>query len=246
MNILSRIRIFISSRTNKALDRIEDPRDMLNYGYVRQRELGRKVKIGLIEVATSRRQLETQAKKLRERVPLLEEQAQRALSSDREDLARLALQRKQTCFTELTRLEAQLTEVAEEERKLILAEQQFAQRLDTFQTRRNILSAQYTAAEAQVRLQESLGSVSDESTQLGTALERAEEKITRMQARASALDSLIETGSLTLLGGEDPLEHELQELATSKAVEVELAALKAKLNAEDLITDAGDPQAAVT
>ena len=67
-----------------------------------------------------------------------------------------------------------------------------------------------------------------------------------MQARASALNALIETGSLTLLSGEDPLEHELQELTASKAVEDELDALKAKLNAEGLATRAGDPQPMVT
>jgi len=242
MNIFTRIRILFNSKTNAALDRIEDPRDTLNYSYARQRELQQKVKQGLIEVATSRRQLETQAKKMNDRVPHLEEQAQRALASDREDLARMALQRKQTCLAELARLETQLAEVAEEERKLTLAEQQFAQRLETFRTRRSALSAQYTAAEAQVRIHEALGSVSDESAELGMALERAEEKITRMQARASALDALIDCGSLTPLGGEDTVESELQELTASKALEEELAALKSELNAEDPTTEIDDPQ----
>jgi phage shock protein A len=242
MNIFSRIRIFFSSKTNAALDRIEDPRDTLDYGYERQRELQQKVKQGLIEVVTSRRQLEAQTKKLNACVPQLEEQAQRALASDREDLARMALQRKQTCLAELTRLETQLAEVAKEEHKLTMAEQQFAQRLDTFRTRRNALSAQYIAAEAQVRIHEVLGSVSDESAELGMALERAEEKITRMQARASALDALIENGSLTPLVGEDTVERELQELAASKAVEDELAALKAKLVAEETKSKVNESQ----
>jgi len=242
MNIFTRIRIFFGSKTNSVLDRVEDPRDTLNYGYAQQRELQQKVKQGLIEVATSRRQLETQAQKLKTRVPQLEEQAQRALASDREDLARIALQRKQTCLSELTRLETQLAEVAEEERKLTLAEQQFAQRLDTFRTRRSALSAQYTAAEAQVRIHEALGSVSHESAELGMALERAEDKITRMQARASTLDTLIDNGSLTPLGGEDTVERELHELAASKAVEEELAAIKAQLNAENPFTEVDEEQ----
>ena len=50
-----------------------------------------------------------------------------------------------------------------------------------------------------------------------------------MQARASALDTLIENGSLTPLGGEDTVERELQELTATKAVEEELAALKSQL-----------------
>ena len=154
----------------------------------------------------------------------------------------MALQRKQTCLSEISRLETQLADVAKEERKLTVAEQQFAQRLDSFRTRRSALSAQYTAAEAQVRIHETLGSVSDESAELGMALERAEDKITRMQARASALDALIANGSLTPLGGEDTVERELQELAASKAVEEELAALKANLNIAEPTSEVNEEQ----
>jgi phage shock protein A len=94
------------------------------------------------------------------------------------------------------------------------------------------MSAQYTAAEAQVRISEALSSVSGEAAELGMALERAEEKISRMQARASALDALIENGSLTLVGGDDAVERELQELAASRAIEDELAAMKSHLSTD--------------
>jgi len=229
MNLFSRLQMFFNIKTQAALDAVEDPRETLDYGYTRQQAMLRAVKRGLIDVATSRRQLELQTKKLRERVPLLEEQAQRALAAGREDLARLALQRKQICLSELTRLDQQIGEVAEEERKLTLAEQQFALRVDAFRTRRDTLAARYTAAEAQVRISETLSGVSSESSELSIALERAEEKIERMQARASALDALIENGALTPVSGEDPLERELREMAAHQAVEAELAALKAQM-----------------
>lgn len=233
MNVFTRIRTLISAKTNAALDAAEDPREAMAYGYARQQDLLRKVKLGLIEVATSRRQLDAQAKKLRDRVPELEMQAKRALESGREDLARMALQRKQTTLAELARLEKQLADVAEEERKLTLAEQQFAQRVDSFRTRREAMSAQYTAAEAQVRISEALGSVSGEAAELGMALERAEDKISRMQARATALDALLENGSLTPIGGDDSVERELQELSASRAVDDELAAMKSQLDADE-------------
>lgn len=243
MNIFTRIRVFFSAKSNTVLDRIEDPRDTLEYGYARQRELGWKIKSGLIEVVTARRQLEAQISKLNDRLPHLEKQAQQALASDREDLARMALQRKQSCLAELSRLEAQFAEVLTEERKLTLAERQFAQRLDVLRTRRSAFSAQYTAAEAQVRIHEALSSVSDESAELGSALERAEDRITRMQARASALDTLIENGSLNPPAGEDPIQRELDALAASKAVEDELADLKRQLQSEPA-SEAPDPIAA--
>jgi phage shock protein A len=232
MNLLTRFQVFISTKAQSALDRMEDPRETLEHAYSRQREMLRKVKLGLVDVATARRQLQLHAQKLRDRVPQLEEQARRALAAGREDLARVALQRKQTCLSELARLEQQAAEIGQEEKTLTVAEQQFAQRVETFRARRVSLSARYSAAEAQVRVAETVSGVSAEAATLGAAVERTEEKITQMQARASALDALIENGALTPPDGEDAIERELNELASRQAVDEELAALKAALQAQ--------------
>jgi phage shock protein A len=211
-----------------ALDRAEDPRQVMDYAYSQQQEFLRKVKQGLIEVATSKQQLAQQVQKQHNRVPQLEAQAKRALAAGREDLARIALQRKQSALGELEGLEYQLAEVAEEERKLILTEQKIAARIEEFRTHRDVMSARYTAAEAQVRINETLSGVSGELGDLSMALGRAEEKTQRMLARASALDALIGSGSLELAsGGGDMLERELRQLAMTSGVEQELAALKA-------------------
>ena len=130
MSILAQIQMFFRVKTNSALDSMEDPRQTLEYAYTKQQEMLGKVKQGLIEVATSRRQVEFQSKKLRERIPQLDDQAQRALTAGREDLARMALQRKQTCLTELAGLDKQAAEIAEEERKLTAAERQFATQVE--------------------------------------------------------------------------------------------------------------------
>lgn len=249
MSLLTQIQMFFKVKTTAALDSLEDPRQTLEYAYQRQQDMLRRVKAGLIDVAASRRHIEFQARKLRERLPVLDDQAKRALAAGREDLARVALQRKQTCLAELAGLDKQAAEVAEEERKLTLAEQQYALRVDAFRTRRDSLSARYTAAEAQVRISETLGGVSSESASLGSALEHAEEKIDRMQARASAVAALIENGALVVPGGDDPIERELRDLASGQAVEDELAALKAQAAKQPgaaSASDAGASQQAIT
>lgn len=162
MNLWSRIRMFFTVKTEAALDGAEDPRETLDYAFSRQRELLAKVREGLVDVATARRQLEMQAQKLRARLPQLEEQCKRALAAGREDLARGALQHKQTCLAELGQLDRQLAEAVAEERKLAQAERQCAQRLDGFRARRSALAARYTAAEAQVKVSEAAGSLSGE------------------------------------------------------------------------------------
>ncbi len=78
---------------------------MVDYAYGQQQELLRQVKQGLIEVATARRRLDRQSQKLSGRVPVLEDRARRALEAGREDLARLAVQRKQAVSAELEGLE---------------------------------------------------------------------------------------------------------------------------------------------
>ena len=231
MGLWSRIQLLLRMKAGAALDRAEDPREVLDFAYTQQLELLRKVKQGLVDVATSKRQLEQQAEKLRARVPQLEDQARRALGLEREDLARLALERKQTALAELGGLDGQVAEVAAEERKLTLAEQQLSARIEEFRTRREVVSARYTAAEAQVRVGEALTGVSGELAELSMAIGRAEEKTERLQARASAIDALIDSGALALPGlpgGGDAVERELRQLTAAQSVENELAALRAE------------------
>ena len=81
-----------------------------------------------------------------------------------------------------------------------------------------------------MRINESLSGVSTEAASLGNTLERAEGQIERMQARAAAIDALLENGALVGPGADDPVERELRDLAANGAVEAELAALKQTLN----------------
>jgi len=215
------------------MDREEDPRETLDYAYAQQQELLRKVRQGLIEVATSKRQLELQTRQIQAKIPQLEDQARRALDAGREDLARTSLQRRETALEEIGDLQRQVTEVAQEEARLTQTEQALGARIEEFRSRRKTLAARYTAAEAQVRANEALTGVSGELAELGMALGRAEEKTDRMQARAAALDAFIDPTSLGLPGGPDDVEHELRKLTSERAVESQLAALKLERSARD-------------
>ena len=241
MSIWSRVLIILRAKGRAALDRVEDPREVLGYVDEQQHELLRRVKHGLIEVAISKRQLQQQVKTLDARVPRLEDQARRALAAGREDLARLALERKQRALGELERLGAQVAEVEEEEGRMVLSEQQLAARIEEFRTQRQTIAARYTAAEAHVRVNEALGGVSRDFSDLGMALGRAEEKIGRMLAHASAIDSLVDSGALALpAGGGDVVERELRQVAEAGAVEEELAALRGDVGPRPALGSVGN------
>ncbi len=232
MSLWSRIRMLFNIKTHASLDRLEDPRQVFNYAYEQQHVILRQVRHGLVEVATSKRQLEQQVDRLRARVPKTEGQAQQALAAGREDLAKLALQRKQTALVEIESLEEQLAGTEHEEQRLALAERQLSSRMEDFHTRKEAASARYTAAEAQVRVSEALTGISGDLADLSRALGRAEEKTRLMTARAGALDALIDSGSLggLLLDTGDPVEKELRQLTQHQAVEQELDDLKKELN----------------
>jgi len=240
-NIRSRIALFFNVKTSAALDQVEDPREVLDYAYGQQQFHQRTVKRGLIEVAAARRQLERQAERLRARASHLEDQARRALRSNREDLARAALGRRQTMLAEIRALEDQFPDMAREEERLTLADQQMTQRAERFRVHRTVASARYAAAEAQVTVGEALaGLVGDEETELSLAVERSEERIDRLHARAIAIDALTESGALLQGPGDDPLDRELNDITRAEAVEVELAELRRELAADQPSTPPSD------
>lgn len=224
MTIRSRLALFFNVKTSAALDQIEDPREVLDYAYGEQRAQLHTIKRGLIEVGAARRQLERQAERLRAGIPRLEEQARRALRSGREDLARGVLLRKQDSLRELSALEEQLRDIHAEEERLSRAEQQLSQRVERFRLHRTVLSARYSAAEAQTRVTESLaGCFDDEQTELTLAVERSEDKVERVSARAAASEAVLAAPH------EDALEREVNDLDAALAVDVELEALKREL-----------------
>jgi phage shock protein A len=94
-----------------------------------------------------------------------------------------------------------------------------------------VIKAQYTAAEAQVRIKESITGISEEMADVGMAMNRAEDKTEQMKAKSQALDEMLESGTLTDYtssdAGSDEIERELQKASLNGSVEQELAKLKA-------------------
>ena len=147
--IFERIAMVFRSKANKALDQYEDPRETLDYSYQKQLELLQNVRRGVADVATSRKRVELQASKLNQEIDRLTSAAQRALESNREDLAREALTRKSGLQQQLAELQAQHAQLQQEEEKLVRASSRLQAKVDAFRTRKETIKATYSAAEAQ-------------------------------------------------------------------------------------------------
>jgi phage shock protein A len=234
MSIIGRMATLFRVKANKALDRAEDPREMLDYSYEQQLEMVQKVRRGLADVATSRKRVELQLTQLQLSADKLQGQAQQALGAGREDLAREALTRRAAVASQISDLQGQQASLQAEEEKLTLASQQLQAKVDAFSTRKEAIKAAYTAAEAETRVGEAVSGISEEMGDIGTAIQRAQDKTEQMQARAGALDELLASGALedaTVPGGRDDVQSALDALTAGHDVDDELARMKAQLPA---------------
>jgi phage shock protein A len=104
-----------------------------------------------------------------------------------------------------------------------------------------VLKAQYSAAEAQVRIGEAATGIGDHMADTGMAIQRAKEKTEDLQARASAIDELTASGALEdfTAGDQTQLDRELAQISSSAQVDDELAKLKAEVGAGDAHKEIG-------
>ena len=230
MTLFQRAHDILAAKTNKALDAAEKPDEMLDLSYEQMLDHLTKVRQALVTVAASRKQIELQEQQLQHSVDHLQEQAKAALALGKEDLAREALQRKAAAQAQIDGMESQRQQLNEQEEKLEQTLAALQERVNQFRTQKETLKAQYTAASAEASVDESIAGISSTLGDSGAALQRAQDKIANMQARAGALDELLQSGVLEDVGGDtDDIQKELDEAGSSADVDRELAALKAQI-----------------
>jgi len=231
--VSGRFSTVVKAKISKLLDRAEDPAETLDYSYQKQLESLQNVKKGIADVVTAKKRLQMQSSKLEQSVVKLDTQARQALATGNEDLARVALERKNVAQTELQGLDAQVTELEAQQQKLTDSEAKLRSKIEAFRTKKEVIKAQYSAAEAQVRISEAATGVGEQMADVGLAMQRAVDKTEQMRARADAVSELEEAGTfddLTALGsGEDDIDKQLRELSSGAAVDDELAKMKAEL-----------------
>src|SRR5260370_23494329 len=230
MTLFQRAHDIIQAKANRALDAAEQPDEMLDLSYEQMLDQITQVRRGLVDIAASRKQIELQAQQLQHSVDHLQDQARAALAQGQEDLAREALSRKAAAQAQISAMVPQHDQLTEQEEKLEQTLDALQKRVNEFRTQKEVLKAQYTAAKAESSVGESAAGTSATFGDSGAALQRAQDKIVTMQARASAVDELLQSGVLEDVGGDtDDIQKELDEAGSAAEVDKELAALKAEI-----------------
>jgi len=226
MGLVDRIREKIRTGASAALAPAPDPRITQLTSHQKQRALRNQVGQAIENVIAAKQRLRAAADAVRERLPALEDQARTELKAGREAMARLALQRRHVAEMELQTLDRQLAEVEGEEVTLAMIEQRLSAQIEAFAARQEVIKARFSAAEAQVRINEAVTGVSDDFAELSATLRQAEERTESLQARATAIDRLVQEGDLAAISPTaGSLDVRLGQGDSEEEVERQLAAL---------------------
>jgi phage shock protein A len=233
MGLWSRFLNLFRMRASAALDKAEDPGQVMDYSYTKQLEQLQQLRRSIAEVVTNEKRLDLLQSQVLQQINKLDQQAVQALQASREDLARMALQKKEGLVAQISSYEQQIAQLRAQEENLIAMERKISARVEAFRTQKEMVKAQYGAAQAQVKINEAVTGISQEMTEMNLAMQRAQDKVLTMQSRANAMETLIEQGTLSeqgLLGsGGDTLDRELQKISSQQNVEAQLQAMKQQL-----------------
>ena len=124
----------------------------------------------------------------------------------------------------------QHTQLQGQEAKLTDALRRLEAKVESFRTQKETIKATYTAAQAETKIGEAVSGISEEMGDVGMSMQRAQDKVAQMQARAGAVDELLASGALNdLTTTSDPIQAELDRVSATSGVDAELARLKGEL-----------------
>jgi phage shock protein A len=230
MSILGRVADLFTAKTHKLLNALEDPNELLDLSYEKMLSGLQETRAHLADVVAQQKSLERQIAAADQEIAGAEDDAATAVRASRDDLAKAALVHRRRAMDNRGTLEQARDAIKPQIEKLIDYQQRLQERIEKFRTQKETMKASYTAAQAQVKAQQSLTGIGTRLGSVGATYERAEERMLATRDKADAMDSMIEQGIAN-----DPLDkrsaadRELAALRDRHAVEDDLAALKAQM-----------------
>ncbi|MFC1856623.1 PspA/IM30 family protein [Thermodesulfobacteriota bacterium] len=228
MSILKRIQSILAGNINDLLDKVEDPETAVNQMIRDMEEAMSEMRNNTASAIATAKMTEKKLVKAGKEQQLWQQNAETALKSGDEKLAKKALLKRKTVDNSIEILEGQLedarniAEKMKEELKFLEA------KLSEAKIKRDNLVNQQRAAETKQKLYDAADKVNrqlDSFTAAEKVLEgfegfaRFEEKIEKQMAEIEAREEL----------SDDSLDREFQKMERDRELEAELAALKEKI-----------------
>ncbi len=229
MSIFGRIADLFQAKTHKLLTSLEDPNETLDLSYEKMLTGLQDTKRHLADVVAQQQSLHRQIERVDAEAAGAEGDARTAVGSGRDDLARAALVHKQDALAKRKVLDDALAAIAPQVAKLVDYQGKLSARIEAFRTQKEVMKTTYTAAQAQVRVTESLTGLGNRLSGTGDAMRRAGERVEGMRDRADAMDRMLQAGVLQdQFDDRTATSREIAAIRAADAVDDELARLKAE------------------
>jgi phage shock protein A len=216
MSIFSRFTDIINSNINAILDKAEDPQKMVRLIIQEMEDTLVEVRSASAKTIATKKDIQMQIDKLQFQVNDWSEKAELAITKDREDLARAALQERSKCNDTAIVLVKELDNIDTQLSKLQLETGQLQEKLADAKARQKTILLRQSTATSRLDVKKTLDSSKVEDA-MGR-FEQYERKINDIEAQVDAYDLVNKS-----------LNDEFAELQADDKVEDELTALKAQL-----------------
>lgn len=216
MSIFSRFTDIVNSNLNALLDKAEDPQKMVRLIIQEMEDTLVEVRSTSAKTIANKKDIAVQIEKLKAQAADWESKAELAITKDREDLAKAALQERAKCQDTASILAQELANVEEQLSKLQAETGQLQAKLADAKARQKTILLRASTATSRLDVKKTLDSAKVEDA-MGR-FEQYERKINDIEAQVDAYDL-----------GTKSLNDEFADLAADDKVNDELAALKERL-----------------
>ncbi|MBN2511111.1 MAG: PspA/IM30 family protein [Spirochaetales bacterium] len=207
MGFFDRFRRVVKSNLNDMISKAENPEKMLNQIIIDMNQQLIESKKSVASAIADEKRLERQMNQQLQEAAEWDRKARLAVKAGKDDLAKEALLRKQEYYNVGTQYKEQWQIQHESVEKLKSALRQVQQKIDEAQRKKNLLIARSKRAKAQKHIQETIGSMANNSA--FDAFEKMAAKVDRLEAEADAYEE-IEDATKT-----DDLESQFKQLENS-------------------------------
>jgi phage shock protein A len=217
MGVFSRISDIVNSNINSILDRAQDPEKIIRLIIQEMEDTLVEVRSSAVKTIAEKKELERKIAGLQRERDEWQGKAELALTKDREDLAKGALQIKARLAQDLAALEKHLSQIDEGLAKQSEDVVKLQQKLADAKAREAQMVARHQTATTRLKIRSTLYD------------ERVNDAFTRFEQVERALDELEGRVDVYDIAKPKSVADEIAELEASHQVESELAELKAKM-----------------
>ncbi|MBL0332835.1 MAG: PspA/IM30 family protein [Chlorobiota bacterium] len=218
MSIFGRMADIFKANINDLLDKAEDPEKMIKQMVIEMEEAVNKATLAVGSAIANEKSLEKQYNRQKVQSDDWQAKAIQAVNAGRDDLARQALERKNSLTKNVEDLDKMLTESKGTSINLRGQLDQLKSKLDEARMRQSTLIARSQAADAKKQIAQTFSGIGSDAF---SKFDRLEEKVDKKEAEADAFAQLA--------GENTSLDDQFKQLGSSGAVDAELEALKKQL-----------------